>query len=94
MTATDTHGELKTLCVTGCDGTWGTLNLVVSVFMLSTDRCKLIFRQFVDLPRLAPVSNVNFFSKTDYLSKIAIFKLHLEVEVIGLDITKFDYQRG
>ena len=47
-----------------------------------------------DGSRLAPVSNVNFFSKTDYLSKIAIFKLHLEVEVIGLDITKFDYQRG
>ena len=35
-----------------------------------------------------------FFSKTDYLSKIAIYKLYLEVEVLGLDITKFDYQRG
>ena len=31
--------------------------------------------------RLAPVSNVNFFSKTDDLSKIAIYKLYLEVEV-------------
>ena len=44
--------------------------------------------------RLAPVSNVNFFSKTDNLSKIAIYKLYLEVEVLGLDIRKFDYQRG
>ena len=44
--------------------------------------------------RLAPVSNVIFFSKTDILSKIAIYKLYLEVEVLGLDITKFDYQRG
>ena len=34
-----------------------------------------------------------FFSKTDNLSKIAIYKLYLEVEVLGLDI-KFDYQRG
>ena len=44
--------------------------------------------------RLAPVSYVNCFSKTDNLSKIAIYKLYLEVEVLGLDITKFDYQRG
>ena len=44
--------------------------------------------------RLAPVSNVNFFSKTDNLSKIEIYKLYLEVEVLGLDIRKFDYQRG
>ena len=44
--------------------------------------------------RLAPVSYVNFFSKTDNLSKIAIYKLYLEVEVLGLDISKFDYQRG
>ena len=36
--------------------------------------------------RLAPVSNVNLFSKTDNLSKIAIYKLYLEVEVLGLDI--------
>ena len=44
--------------------------------------------------RLAPVSNV-IFSKTDNLSKIAIYKLYLEVEVLCLDIsTKFDYQRG
>ena len=35
-----------------------------------------------------------FFSKTDNLSKIAIYKLYLEVEVLGLDISKFDYQRG
>ena len=35
-----------------------------------------------------------FFSKTDNLSKIAIYKLYLEAEVLGLDITKFDYQRG
>ena len=41
--------------------------------------------------RLAPVSNVIFFSKTDNLSKIAIYKFYLEVEVLG---TKFDYQRG
>ena len=34
--------------------------------------------------RLAPVSNVNFFSKTDNLSKIEIYKLYLEVEVLGL----------
>ena len=38
------------------------------------------------LCRLAPVSNVLFFSKTDNLSKIAIDKLYLEVEVLGLDI--------
>ena len=44
--------------------------------------------------RLAPVSNVNFFSKPDNLSKIEIYKLYLEVEVLGLDISKFDYQRG
>ena len=43
--------------------------------------------------RLAPVSNV-IFSKTDNLSKIAIYKLYLEVEVLCLDSTKFDYQRG
>ena len=42
--------------------------------------------------RLAPVSNVNFFSKTDNLSKIEIYKLYLEVEVLGLDISKCDYQ--
>ena len=42
--------------------------------------------------RLAPVSNVIFFSKTDNLSKIAIYKIYLEVEVLGLG--KFDYQRG
>ena len=36
--------------------------------------------------RLSPVSNVIFFSKTDNLSKIAIYKLYLEVEVLGLDI--------
>ena len=36
---------------------------------------------------LAPVSNVIFFSKTDDLSKIAIYKLYLEVEILGLDIT-------
>ena len=34
------------------------------------------------------------FSKTDNLYKIAIYKLYLEVVVLGLDITKFDYQRG
>ena len=38
------------------------------------------------LVRLAPVSYVNFFSKTDNLSKIEIYKLYLEVEVLGLDI--------
>ena len=42
--------------------------------------------------RLAPVSKVNCFCKTDNLSKIAIYKLYLEVEVLGLDIT--NYQRG
>ena len=36
---------------------------------------------------------MSFFSKTENLSKIAIYKLYLEVEVLGLD-TKFDYQRG
>ena len=36
--------------------------------------------------RLAPVSHVNFFGKTDNLSKIAIYNLYLEVEVLGLDI--------
>ena len=35
--------------------------------------------------RLAPVSNV-IFSITDNLSKIAIYKLYLEVEILGLDI--------
>ena len=29
-----------------------------------------------------------FFSKTDNLSKIAIYELYLEVEVLGLDIRK------
>ena len=48
-------------------------------------------RYFIRL-RLAPVSNVNCFCKTDNLSKIAIYKLYLEVEVLGLDIT--NYQRG
>ena len=38
------------------------------------------------LDRLAPVSNVNVFSKTDNLSKIANYKLYFEVEVLGLDI--------
>ena len=37
---------------------------------------------------------MSIFSKTDNLSKIAIYKLYLEVEVLGLDISKFDYQRG
>ena len=42
-----------------------------------------------------PQSLISFlFSKTDNLSKIAIYKLNLEVEVLGLDITKFEYQRG
>ena len=36
--------------------------------------------------RLAPVSDVNFFCKTDNLSKIAIYKLYLEVEILDLDI--------
>ena len=36
--------------------------------------------------RLAQVSNVNFVSKTDNLSKIAIYKLYLEVEILGSDI--------
>ena len=35
------------------------------------------------LTRLAPVSNVNFFSKTDNLSKKEIYKLYFEVEVLG-----------
>ena len=35
-----------------------------------------------------------FISKTDNLSKIAIYQLYLEEEVLGLDITEFDYQRG
>ena len=34
------------------------------------------------------------FSKTDNLSKIAIYKLNLEVEILGWDVSKFDYQRG
>ena len=38
-----------------------------------------------------PPSLMSFFSKTDNLSKIAIYKLNLEVEVLGLDIiTKFE----
>ena len=41
--------------------------------------------------RLAPVSNVNVFSKIDNLSKIAIYKFYFEVEILD---TKFDYQRG
>ena len=32
---------------------------------------------------------MSFFRKTDNLSKIAIYKLYLEVEILG-----FDYQRG
>ena len=47
-------------------------------------------RYFIRL-RLAPVSNVNCFCKTNNLSKIAIYKLYLEVEVLGLGIT--NYQR-
>ena len=35
--------------------------------------------------RLAPVSNVNFLEKTDNLSKKAIYKHYLEIEVLGLD---------
>ena len=31
------------------------------------------------------VSSLIFFSKTDNLSKIAFYKLYLEVEVLGLD---------
>ena len=46
------------------------------------------------MSRLAPVSNVNALSKTDNLSKIAIYKLNLEAEVLGFDISKFDYQGG
>ena len=37
---------------------------------------------------------MSIFRKTDNLSKVAIYKLYLEVEVLGLDISKFDYQRG
>ena len=37
---------------------------------------------------------MSIFSKTDNFSKIAIYKFYLEVEVLGLDISKFDYQRG
>ena len=33
-----------------------------------------------------PPSLMSFFCKTDNLSKIAIYKLYLEVEVLGLDI--------
>ena len=36
-----------------------------------------------------PQSLMSIFSKTDILSKIAIYKLYLEVEVLGLDI-RFD----
>ena len=36
-----------------------------------------------------PQSLMSIFSKTDNLSKIAIYKLYLEVEVLGLDI-RFD----
>ena len=36
-----------------------------------------------------PQSLMSFFSKTDNLSKIEIYKLYLEVEVLGLD-SKFD----
>ena len=35
-----------------------------------------------------PQSLMSIFSKTDNLSKIAIYKLYLEVEVLGLDISK------
>ena len=38
------------------------------------------------MDRLAPVSNVIVLSKTDNLSKIAIYKLYLDVEALGLDI--------
>ena len=42
-----------------------------------------LIRKYMDcrIHRLAPVSNVNFLVK-----KIAIYKLYLEVEVLGLDI--------
>ena len=40
-----------------------------------------MYAQLVDWP----LSLMSFFSKTDNLSKIAIYKLYLEVEVIGLD---------
>ena len=36
--------------------------------------------------RLAPVSNVIFFSKTDNICKIAIYKLYFEVEILDSDI--------
>ena len=47
-----------------------------------------VFEILEHLPysRLAPVSNVIFFSKTDNLSKIAIYKLYLQVEILSLDI--------
>ena len=47
---------------------------------------EFVIQTSIQFCRLAPVSNVNFFSKTDNLFKIAIYKLYLEVEVLGLDI--------
>ena len=69
---------------------------IVQIFPYHTKQTRPFVTVAIDrgTGRLAPVSDVNFFSKTDALSKIAIYKLYLEVEVLGLDISKFDYQRG
>ena len=55
--------------------------------------CKTYDNRVAPDPIDWPQSLMSIFSKTDYLSKIAIYKLYMEVEVLGLDI-KFDYQRG
>ena len=50
---------------------------------------------FIHLFRLVPVSNVIlFYSKTDNLSQIAIYKLYLKYLFALTSDTKFDYQRG
>ena len=43
-------------------------------------------RLFTNVPLDWPQSLMSIFSKTGNLSKIAIYKLYLEVEVLGLDI--------
>ena len=63
-------------------------NILVQSFTLCVGKIALLA---IDWPQ--SLMSI-FFSKTDNLSKIEIYKLYLEVEVLGLDISKFDYQRG
>ena len=71
--------------------TWQLPGYFILVHCLNSVQSEILWQPHcVDWPQ----SLMSIFSKTDNLSKIAIYKLYLEVEVLGLDISKFDYQRG